>query len=227
MQHHSHNRGFTARSEEVPARLRTGTPSADGEKLRRGFTFIEMLVVIAITGVVSVALGSMLGYFYRSNDYVLESTTATNSAREGTTVALQNLRESTYGDDGSYPITTAGTSTLVFFSNVDSDNAVEQIKLYVLNNTLYEVTTNSAGSPPSYAGQPSATTTLGTFVRNTTASPLFQYYDATGTLLTGTVNISQIRSIKMSLLIDLNPNRAPDIYTLTGTATLRNLSSNS
>jgi prepilin-type N-terminal cleavage/methylation domain-containing protein len=189
----------------------------------KAFSLIEMLVVIAITSTVMVSLGFMISFFYKTNGYVLESASATNSARRGTSIALSQLREASYADDGSYPLSNAATSTLTFYADTDNDSAVERVRLYLLNGTFYEGVTNTTGSPPSYAGQPEATTTLALNVRNTAATPIFQYYDSSGTLLTGTINLSLVRSIKMTLYVDVNPNRAPNVYTLAGSATLRNL----
>jgi hypothetical protein len=57
------------------------------------------------------------------------------------------------------------------------------------------------------------------------STPLFRYFDANGTELTGAVDVSEIASVATTLMVDINPQRAPDIYTLTQTAMLRNLAS--
>ena len=184
-----------------------------------------MLVVIAVIGTVGFAIQYAIQYFYRANAYVLQGTAAINSARTGVTTMASNLREATYGDDGTYPITAAATSTVTFFGDVDKDGGVEKVRIYMIGNTLYRGVTNAAGNPLSYTGQTQATTTLATYVANGTSTPLFRYYNESGTELTGTINLAQISSIKMTLKVDINPLRAPDIYTLTESATIRNLRS--
>ena len=92
------------------------------------------------------------------------------------------------------------------------------VQLYLSNKTLYEAVTNSAGTPPSYAGQPASTSTIATYIQNTASTPIFQYYDDTGTLLTAPVNVSEIASISTSFNVDVDPNRAPGTYTLLGSA---------
>ncbi len=189
----------------------------------RAFSLAETIIVIAIIGVVGLALNSMIGYFYRSNAYLLQETSAIDSAHRGLEFAFGNLREASYGDDGSYPVENAATSTVTFYSDVDKDGPVEKVRLYLASGTLYRGVTNSAGNPPSYAGQTESTFTISTSVVNGTSTPIFRYYDATGAELTGTVDTSKISSISTTLRVDLNPLRAPDIFTLTGRATLRNL----
>ncbi|MDR3547846.1 MAG: type II secretion system protein [Candidatus Pacebacteria bacterium] len=193
----------------------------------RGFTLIEMIVVIAIFSIVGSALSYMIQYFYRANDYVLQEQTAVASGRQGLTTAMENLREASYGDDGSYPISTAATSSMTFYADVNGTGDVEKVSYYLSSGTLYRGVITAVGTPPSYAGQAQSTSTIATYVVNATSTPIFQYYDNQGNLLTSPVNVSLISSVNTTLKIDVNPNRSPSTYTLMGSATLRNLRSNS
>jgi len=187
-------------------------------------TFVELIVVIAILGFVSTALGALIQSFYKDNSYLLEETEALASAQHGVDDAIFELREASYGDDGSYPIVSAATSSVTIFADTDGDSSVEKVKYYLQGTTLYRTTTNSTGSPPTYPSSPSATSTIATNVRNTGSSPLFTYYDETGAQLSATsTDASKISSVKVLLLVDLNPQRAPNVFTISETATLRNL----
>ena len=188
-----------------------------------GFTLVETLVVIALTVLVGVALINMIQYFYRTNDYVLQEGSAVQSARQGLSTAIQDLREASYGDDGSYPIATAATSTVTFYADVNGDGDVEKVQYYLSGTTLYEAVTHSNGTPPSYVGQSAATSTVATYVRNSTSTPIFQYYDDTGALLSSPINISNIALITTNLQIDVDTKRSPSTYSLIGSVTLRNL----
>lgn len=192
-------------------------------RMARGFSLAETVVVIGILAVVGLSLGSMIVFFYRSNAYLLEETSAIDSANRGLDASYINAREASYGEDGSYPIAVAGTSTLTFYSDVDKDGPVEKVRLYLAGTTLYRAVTNASGNPPTYAAQPETLYTISTWVKNATSSPIFQYYDALGNELTGTINIADIRSIRTRLDIDVNPLRAPNVLTFERTATLRNL----
>lgn len=189
----------------------------------RGFTLAETIVVVAIVSVVGVALTSLIAYFYKSNSYIFQQTGAIDSAHRGLEYSFKNLREASYGDDGAYPVESAATSSIVFYSDVDNDGPVERVKIYLLNGTFYRVVTNSAGSPPSYVGQSSATTTIATSVVNATSTPIFRYYGQTGAELSAPADTSKVASVSTELRVDLNPARAPDIFTLKASATLRNL----
>lgn len=190
----------------------------------RGFTLIETLVTITITAVVTIALGFLIQYFYKTNAYVLEQTQAVESARRSIGSAMADLREASYGADGSYPLIVTATSSVTFYANVDSDLAIEKVRYYLLETTLYRGTTKAANNPPSYAGQPEVATLVVNNIRNGTTT-LFYYFNSAGNQLSDPVNISLIASVKTRVLTDVNPNRAPEIFTLTGNATLRNLRS--
>lgn len=191
----------------------------------RAFSLIETLVVIAIVTIVGLALNTVIQRFYQANAYVLQGTAAVNSARTGVMTLASNLREVTYGDNGAYPLAQAATSSILFYADVDRDGGVEQVRVYLIGTTLYRVVVNAGGNPPTYVGQASATTTLATYVANGTSTPLFRYFDATGAELTGTINVGDVTSVRTTLMVDVNPFRAPDIYTLSQSATLRNLRS--
>jgi len=190
----------------------------------RGMTLIELITVVAILGLVSAALAGAIQFFYRSNAFLLEQTAALESARQGVRGAVVAIREASYGDDGSFPIQTAATSSITFYSDFDRDDSVEKETYRLLNGTLYRVVTNSGGSPPGYTGQPMSTSTVATYVRNTPSTPLFRYFDPFGVELSATsTDVSRIASVTITLMVDLNPNRAPNVFTLSETATLRNL----
>ncbi|MDB5189662.1 MAG: hypothetical protein JWL82_619 [Parcubacteria group bacterium] len=190
----------------------------------RAFTIVEVIVLVSVTVVVGMALNSMIVNFYRSNAYLLQQSSAIDSAHRGLRTSFEDLREASYGDDGSYPIQTAASSTITFYSDIDGDGSVEKIHLYLAGVTFYRGVTDSSSSPPTYVGQTEKVTTIANYVRNSSSTPLFSYYDSDGTLLaSSTVDVSQISSVSTTVLVDLNPLRAPDILTLQEKATLRNL----
>ena len=192
-------------------------------KTTRGFSLMEMIVVIALLGSIGIALQSAIPYFYQSNAYLFEATTALDNARRGLVTSVRHIREATYGEDGSYPITVAATSSVTFHADIDGDDAVERVRYFLLGETFYESTTNAAGSPPSYAGQTAATSTVIQYVRNSTSTPIFRFYDENGAELSSPIDIGSVVSVQVMMQVDLNPNRLPNIYTLSGGATIRNI----
>jgi len=186
---------------------------------------METLVVIALTSVVGVGLLGMIAYFYRSNAYLLEATSAVDSASRGVRESIRSLREATYAEDGSYPLAAVATSSATFYSDADDDAPVERIRLYLSDGVFYRGITEAAGNPPSYAGQPEQATVIASWVKNPDTVPVFQYFDEEGYPLTYPVDVAEVRAVYVRLDVDLNPARAPNIITLEGNATLRNVRS--
>lgn len=190
----------------------------------RAFTLVEVIVVVAITSIVGLALSNMILYTYRTNTYIYQQSAATDNARRGLEFALQNLREATTGADGSYPVSVAATSSVTFYSDVDVDGSVERVRYFLSGSTLYRGVTNPVGSPPSYTGQLEATTTIAAYVKNFTSnSPVFTYYAEDGTALLAPADPADVRTVSMGVMVDVDPNRTPTTYSLTGSATFRNL----
>ena len=187
-----------------------------------GFTLVETIVVVGLTGFISVTIGLLLAYFYKTDTYTLEQTVQVEQARRGIEDAMRYLREASYGSDGSYPIASAATSTITFYANIDGDSAVERVTYSLKSGTFYRAVTQPAGNPPAYSGT-TATSTLSMPVINATSTPVFRYFDNTGTELTAPVNVGKIASIRTTLVVDANVNRSPISFTLSGGATLRNL----
>ncbi len=216
----SRNLGFTRTPSSAPREAQGRRPVRNWVF---GFTLIETIVVVALTAFIMIALAELVRYFYVTSGYVLEQSQAVDSARLSVENAMANLREASYGEDGSYPIAVAATSTVTFYANVNSDPAIEKVRYYLSGSTLYRSVTEPAGSPPSYAGQPEAVTLVVNNIRNGGTTPLFTYYDANGNPLADPVNLARIASVRIEVQTDVNPYRAPDVYTLLGSATLRNL----
>lgn len=189
----------------------------------RGFTLIETVVVIAMTALIAVTLGMLIVYFYKTNTYTLEQSTAVAQARRGVEDAMRYIREASYGSDGSYPVENATASSITFYANINNDPAVEQVTYTLQNGTLYRVVAEPTGTMPSYVGATLSTTTVATSVVNDPLTPIFRYYDNTGTELPTPIDVSKIASVETSVVVDTDLNRAPVSFTLSGGATLRNL----
>lgn len=176
---------------------------------------VEMVVVIALTSLVMVTLGSLIVFFYRSNAYVFQQASATYAARRGVNDTTRNLREAVYQSNGTAPIQTAATSTLVAAIDLNHDGTPETVTYAFASSTF----TRTVANPP--AGIP-AVTTLSQYVTNSTSTPVFRYYSESGAELTSPITLANIASVTTTLVIQVDTNRGPAALTLSGTAVLRN-----
>jgi prepilin-type N-terminal cleavage/methylation domain-containing protein len=189
----------------------------------RGMTFLEMLVTTAIFAIIMAAIVNSVIFFYRANTSSIEQSYQIDSARRGVEFLVRDLREAAYGDDGSYPLATIGSTTLTFFSNTDKDLAIERIRYELVGTALSRHELESQGVPPVYTGV-GATSSVSQYVRNLDEGvPLFRYYDESGNEILDYDEVGAVRSVVVNLIVNIQPIRAPEEFTLRSTATLRNL----
>lgn len=196
-----------------------------------GFTLVETLSTIFVFTLV------MLGTTLMMKDILTVSKQqygVLNNVDQAIWVSnkfVDEIRNGTYGVDGSYPINQAGDNQIIFFSTAPLKNGtISKIRYYISNNTLYKGITNPGGSPLSYNGQTETITTLSTEMSMGSTS-LFYYYDGnyngSGNALTQPVNINTIRFIKMNLIVlkELTQNSS-NTFTVTVGGSIRNLKTN-
>lgn len=189
----------------------------------RGFTLIETVVTITLMSFVLLALSSAIVFFYRTNASVLEQSGAISSARRGIEKAMKDLREATVAEDGSFPLVSAGPNEITFYADVDQDNSVERIRYELLNNVLSRYTLQATGNPPAYGGIETVEI-ISDNVRNSIFGwDVFTYFDIDGVQLPSTPTVLEIKFITATITVNVNPERAPEEFTLTSSATLRNL----
>lgn len=190
----------------------------------RGFSFVEMLIVLSILSAISAALFSTIVSLYRTNSYTLEQAYEVSHARRGVERTVRDIREMTYGDNGAYPLVDMGTSSLGFYSDIDRDQSVEFVRYELTGTTIYKYIYNATGTPLTYSTMtPDSTEVISEYVRNAEqVTPVFRYFTEAGTT-TPAENITDVRYIGVTAIINVDPNRNPGEYTLWSTAAPRNL----
>lgn len=192
---------------------------------KRGFSFVETLVVVAITVLVSGALLGGIASFYRFDGYVIAQAYQVSYARQGVEQMVRDLREMTYADDGTFPLVTMGTTSISFYSDIDRDDSVELVRYSLSSTTLYKYIYAASGSPPVYSTTtPESTSTLSEYVQNKLlGTSIFTYYDENGATSTASSTLTDIRYVKVNIVINIDPLRDPGQYMLETSASLRNL----
>lgn len=194
----------------------------------RGVSFIEVVVWVGIFTLVMGAIVSTLLYIYRTNGYAIEQAYAISSAQRGIDKVVRILREAAYANDGAFPVVSIATSSITLYADTDNDAYIEKVRYVIAPATtstqvLYEVIVKPAGDPPVYTATP-ATSTLSEYVHNIDQNVnAFAYYDKNGALITDYTKIGDVRFVTVTLVVDVNPQRAPALLTFRSSATLRNL----
>lgn len=190
---------------------------------RRGMTLVETIVVLSIFAVLSLAISQAINSFYTYNSYTIAQSHQVDHARRGVEFLVRDLREMTYSDNGAFPLISHSTSSIAFYSDIDRDDSVEKVEYELVDQTLYKYTYNASGTPAVYPIDPSQTETISEYVHNDLEDiQLFTYYDREGNILS-IGELSDVRHIDVSLVVNVDPVREPGKYHLRSSASLRNL----
>jgi len=183
--------------------------------------------MLTVFTVAMLAVSSSVVYFYQSNRITVEQSLALESARRGVEFMVRDIRESTYSEDGSFPIESIDPYEFVFYSDTDRDDSVERMRYFIENDSLKKGITDPTGDPLSYATSTEIVSVISEYVRDIDQGiPAFTYFDETGNEITNYNDINKVAFVKVNLIVNVNPDRFPGEFTLRSSATIRNLKTN-
>ncbi len=198
--------------------------------LQSGFSFTEVIVVISIFTVLTVAIFGAAQSFYQQYGQASAQANEVDNARRGVTVLARDLREMTYAENGTFPVSEIEEHTIGFYSDIDKDNSVEYVRyeLEVGGTDFYKRTYNPIGNPPVYdLDTPDEEVLLSRFVQNRDqALSTFLYYDSNHAVLTGGSQLTDVRFIEAQLIVNIDPIRSPGEFLLRTSVAPRNLKDN-
>jgi prepilin-type N-terminal cleavage/methylation domain-containing protein len=196
----------------------------------KGFTLLEMIIALGIGSMLVLASAWFLISSLRQSNIVFDQLASQSDGRRVLHDVVNDVRRAVPSSIGAYPIETAGTSTLVLYANVDSDNYIERVRYFLYGNVLRRGVINPSGSPLTYPSANEAVTDVAHYVANTTSTPIFTYYNEsyTGTeaALTQPVSTTQIHVITVTLDMEKDPAKAPVPIRVQSTVQVRNLKTN-
>lgn len=195
----------------------------------RGLTLVEVLVALGIFTMFIGTISVVFLYSKRSSTIVFDQLEAQGEARRALRDFTTEVRSATYSSVGSYPIESATSTSLVFFTNLDTDSLRERVRYFVSTATLKRGVTKPTGTPLTYMTSTEQITDVVRYVRNT-STPIFTYYNqnytGTSTPLTLPINVSFINMIGVQLVIDKSPSTSPATLKVEAQAQIRNLKTN-
>lgn len=196
----------------------------------KGMSFVEMIMAIAI---LLIGMEAMTVLFLRSfdnNKFILEMGNASFLASRGVSKVVSEIRKTRQADNGDYPVESGDDFDLKLYIDIDKDNTTERVHYYLLDNALYRgITDPVAGLPITYPSGDGTTELIAGSIANTASDPIFYYYnddypaDLVNNPLGTPVSISDVRMIKVHLMVNIDPLHAPDYINIESFAELRNL----
>lgn len=198
-------------------------------KYTRGITLAELVISVAILSVLAYTISIFQRDIFSLNFSAQNSLSAQLDARHVLKQMIAELREASPSSLGGYPIALASTSALTFYTDTNNDGIKERIRYFMSGTTLRRGQLTPTGSPLVYVEANEKLTSVISNVANATTS-IFTYYPSTfvGTTspLTQPVTIANIRMIKITVVIEKDPNKSPVPLIVTTAVALRNLKDN-
>ncbi|KKR34915.1 MAG: hypothetical protein UT67_C0005G0027 [Candidatus Magasanikbacteria bacterium GW2011_GWA2_40_10] len=200
-----------------------------GKLNNKGFSLLEAIVAVGIFVLLISAVVAVFLFSWRGNAVVWEQLSTQNEGRKATQDFSNELREATASSIGAYAIESATNTQIVFYSNIDEDSFVERIRYFVSSTLLKKGVIKPTGNPLTYNSSTESLTTVANDIANG-ATSVFSYYSSSftgaGSPLSGAIDVTQIRIVKISLKLEEDPNLSPVPFYIESKVMVRNLKSN-
>lgn len=192
-----------------------------------GLTLSEMLVVLAIMGIILAALVGVLSMSITQSSQIQEQSLLQTEVRATVDTLARELRQA-YTGDANYPIETATATTLQFMSPDKAAPFHNRRIAYRLAGGQIDraMTTSTDTDGPSWAGLAWSTFVsipAGTWskqIGSVVNSAVFAYYNKTGTLLTGAITPSSVYRVEITVTVATQAASTRQ-YTYSTSASLR------
>lgn len=194
-----------------------------------GFSLIEILVGIGIFTLIGIAIYTFQRDVFSLNRVIVSNLSVQDEARRTLKVMSAEIRTASPSSLGAYALTQTATSSFTFYSNIDTDASKERVRYFLSGTTLKKGVIKPSGSPLTYNAANETITELIHNVAHTATSTFTYYdedYDGTSPPLVEPIDVSAVRLVKITLVIDKDPAALPAPLTLTTQVSIRNLKDN-
>ena len=198
----------------------------------KGLTLVELMVAISIMLIAMEGFTLLFLKSWDTNKFILEEGIASSSASHSTSKIIKVLRSIRQADNGDFPIESGSDFDLKVYVDIDKDGITERVHYFLdlLNDQLKMGVTKPTGSDPvSYPASDDTVSILANYIVNENANPVFYYYnknypgDAVNNPLTSPFTLSDVRLIRVHLLVNIDPVHAPNNVNIESFVDLRNL----
>lgn len=166
--------------------------------------------------------------------FLNEQNETIESAKLAVGMIVKEAREARDADNGAYPIELADKLAFVFYANIDADLAMERVRYFfdAPSSSFMKGVTKPTGASAVYNPSDEIITTIIPKIVNTTASPLFKYYnkdypaDTVNNPLATPANLQSVTMVEIKVLAQSIKRPLANAIEFDSFAQLRNLKSN-
>lgn len=194
---------------------------------RSGFTLVETFFGISILILLVMGISLFGRNMWVYNSFISNGFASVDAGRQTIKKMIAEIRTASSSNIGTYAISEATPTSFTFFSDINDTGLKQQVRYFLNGSTLQKGVITPTGSPLSYNSGSEIITTLLTDV---TSTSIFEYhnsnYDGTTAPLSAPVDVSAVRLVKVTIVVDKNPIHSPAPITFSTQVTLRNLKDN-
>jgi len=197
--------------------------------LKRGFTLVEILVSVSIFAAIIVFIGGFQSDVFSLNRIIQSGLQNQSEAKKIIRPFANEVRSAATSNLGSYAIAETIETSFTFYTDIDSDGLREKVKYFLDNGEFTKSIISPTGQPLVYDQENEQIIKV---VQDVVNYDIFEYYDslydgtASSTALSQPVITSDVRLVKVTLIIDSDPNKPPAPIEVTTQVSIRNLKDN-
>lgn len=199
-------------------------------KETRGVTLVEILVAVAIFSLIMLAVTSFQKDVWTYHTNLSNTLLGQQEAKQTIKTFVKEMRTASSGSNGAYTFSEAATSSVTFYSDINGDGLKDEVRYYLATTTLKKRVIVPTGNPLTYVLANATYSEAVHNITNSSTTPIFTYYPSTyaGTTspLSSPVDLTAIRLVKITLIVEKDPNKSPVPMTLTSEVSVRNLKDN-
>jgi hypothetical protein len=191
---------------------------------------MEVLIVVALFVSVLIVVASLRSNLSTLDQLVGQKLQSRGDVEQALQIYATEMRSVGPSSLGSYPLESASSTQIIFFSDIDKDGLFERVRYFLSSTKIMKGVVKPTGNPLVYVSSSETYTDAVTNVISNTSTVLFKYYDAlysgTSSAMTYPLDITRVRVANISFLADVNASTSPKPEYFTETVTFRNLRNN-
>lgn len=198
----------------------------------QAMTLTEVMITIFIMLIAMEGFSQLLIKSWSANKFILEEGLASAAASRATNKIITELRSVRQGDNGDFPVESGDDFDLKAYIDIDDDGVTERVHYFLdlaTDQLKVGITDPTGTAPVTYPASDDTVSVLTNYVVNENANPVFYYYnknypgDQVNNPLATPINVEDARLVRVHLLVNIDPVRAPNNINIESFADLRNL----
>lgn len=186
---------------------------------KKGFTLVEVLVVVAITALIGAAVNELFTTTWRTYHTTNGGLNAEQEARVAMEKIAKDLRQAT-------TVSSISAQAITFYRYYDNDTVSTKIQITLSGKIITYTKTLPSGTYPNvtYPTSNATTSIIASHIENNATALFVPYNDSNQSLSYS--DIGSLRMIKITIIDDNNPLKNPPAVRLDSGVELRNFKTN-